>query len=83
MKEIKCKCNQCGKVWHYLESEKKTLQDQAKSHALYGCGTCGTPWGAWSSSKAIDISEKVKAFDKCSNCGSMDVAKSEIYYEKQ
>lgn len=83
VKEIKCKCNQCNKVWHYLESDKKQLQSQATWNALYGCGTCGSPWGILASNKAIDTTQKVKTFDKCPNCGSTDVIKSEIFYKKQ
>ncbi len=83
IKENKCKCNECGKVWHYLDSDKKVVKRQAQAHALYGCGTCGSPWGAWSSSKSIDLSQKSKSFDKCPGCNSMNIKKSVIYYEKK
>jgi DNA-directed RNA polymerase subunit M/transcription elongation factor TFIIS len=83
VKEIKCKCNQCGKVWHYLESEMKSIKSQQTSNACIGCGSCGSPTGAYFSNKAADLDRKAKELQKCPNCGSSDVTKTEVFYEKK
>jgi len=82
IKEIKCKCNQCGKVWHYLESTKKSIESQQLSQGCAGCATFGSPVGSYFFQKSKELDEKKEAFDKCPNCGSIDVTKSVLYYEK-
>src|SRR3989338_2223920 len=36
IKEIKCKCNQCGKIWHYQESRVKEIEEDIFSNATVG-----------------------------------------------
>src|SRR3989338_11642722 len=38
VKEFKCKCNQCGKVWHYLESREKEIEKDIKLNASSQAG---------------------------------------------
>lgn len=83
VKEIKCKCNQCKHVWHYLEEDEKDLERQVRNNALIGCGMCCNPLGGLYSNKAIDLSREAKKLQKCPKCGSGDITKKEIYYEKK
>ncbi len=83
IKEIKCKCSECGKVWHYLESEEKHLRTQAVGNAMVGCGMCCNPFGALFSNKAQDLSREANKFSKCPKCGSGNITKTEIYYDKE
>jgi|SRR3989344_4483285 len=83
IKEIKCTCKQCGKIWHYLEDEEKGLKSQAGLNALIGCGTCGSPIGALFSNKSIDTSRELNKLKKCPECGSQNIKKESIFYEKE
>ena len=83
VKEIRCKCNECGKVWHYLEDDEKNLKRQAKSNALIGCAMCGNPFGALFSNKAIDTNKELNKLKKCPECGSQNIKKESIFYEKE
>jgi hypothetical protein len=82
IKEIKCKCNQCKHIWHYLESDEKRLRSQAAGNAMIGCGMCCNPFGALFSNKSIDIQKDIDKMKKCPKCNSSDVTKSSIYHEK-
>ena len=83
IKEIKCKCNQCGNVWHYLEEDEKKLKTQATSNALIGCGMCCNPFGALFSNKAADLQRELDKMKKCPKCNSTDVTRTPIYHEKR
>lgn len=90
--EIRCTCNQCGKVWHYLPSEKKEAEPEP------GCGGCVTCSGCLLLSPLLAIlglilgsSEKaeyqakrmaLKKVNECPNCHSKDFDKEEITYKK-
>ena len=82
IKEVKCKCNQCGKIWHYLEQEEKRVKDQI----LWGaCGqmTCCLPLQLYSKHETGKWEQESDKFKKCPKCGSNDVSKTTIYYKKQ
>lgn len=83
IKEIKCKCNACGKVWHYLESDLKSIQTQQTGNALIGAGMCCNPFGALFSNKAMDLKKEADKFNKCPKCNSSNIKKTTIYYEKK
>ena len=83
IKEIKCKCNQCNHVWHYLESDEKNLKRQATGNALMGAGMCCNPFGALFSNKSLDLQRELKKMKKCPKCNSTDITKSPIYHEKR
>ena len=86
IKEIKCKCNACGKVWHYLEKDLKLIKKQQAGNALTGAGMyagCCSPFGALFSNKAIDLKKEADRFDKCPECNSSNIKKTTIYYEKK
>jgi len=86
IKEIKCKCNQCGVVWHYLEEDEKRLKSQSVSNALMGCGMfagCCSPFGGLFSNKSIDLQREIGKMKKCPKCNSTDVKKTTIYHEKK
>lgn len=83
VKEIKCKCNQCGKIWHYLDKEEKDIKNQQKGNALLGCSMCCSPFGAYFSNKSLDLNREAQKLGKCPKCSSSDVNKITMYYEKQ
>ena len=83
IKEMKCKCNQCGNVWHYLEEDEKKLKIQAMSNAMIGCGMCCNPFGALFSNKSMDLQREMSNMKKCPKCNSTDVTKNPIYHEKK
>jgi len=83
IKEIKCECNQCGKVWHYLEEDEKKLRSQATNNALLGCSFCCNPIGALFSNKSIDLQRELDKMKKCPSCNSADITKTMIYHEKK
>lgn len=83
IKEIKCKCNQCEHVWHYLEDDEKKLKRQAMGNAMIGCGMCCNPLGGLFLNKSNDLQREAEKLKKCPKCGSGDIAKKEIYYDKK
>jgi hypothetical protein len=83
IKEIKCKCNQCGNVWHYLEEDEKKLKSQSISNAMIGCGMCCNPFGALFSNKSIDLQREMDKMKKCPKCNSTDVTRTPTYHEKR
>ncbi|MBI2663359.1 hypothetical protein HYX15_02385 [Candidatus Woesearchaeota archaeon] len=80
IKEIKCKCNQCGKIWHYLPSEKtsQTLTESGKD-MIQASACCCNPIGIL----VGGLRQKQRELDECPNCNSKDVNKETIYYEKR
>ena len=82
IKEIKCKCNQCGKVWHYLEKEEKRVKSQI---GWSGCGqmTCCLPVQLYSKQEGGKWEQELDKFKKCPKCGSHNIKKENVYYEKK
>lgn len=83
MKEFKCTCNQCNHVWHYLERDEKALRSQATANAMMGCGMLCNPFGALFSNKARDLHREIEKFNRCPKCGTGNITKEVIYYEKK
>ena len=85
IKEVKCKCNQCGNVWHYLEEDEKKLKEQSNANRLVGCGTCAccSPFGVLFTNKANDLQREADKIKKCPKCNSTDVTKTQIYHAKR
>jgi len=83
IKEIKCKCNQCKKVWHYLPSEEKSMKTQQLGNAMVGVGSCCSPVGGLYSNKAQDLARQLNKFKQCPECGSSDITKKTIEYEQK
>ncbi len=83
IKEIKCTCNECKHVWHYLESDEKRLKGQAVSNAMIGAGMCCNPFGGLFMNKSIDVSRELDKFNKCPKCNTSNINKEEKYYEKK
>ena len=84
-KEIKCKCNHCGMIWHYLESREKEIEKNIKVNAGIQTGFAFWNIGAATQAKRNveaqqDLLDKLK---KCPECGSHDITKKDIYYEKK
>jgi len=99
VKEIKCKCNECGQVWHYLEAEERRLRLAAKGNALTGCcGSLGMCGGMLVDDNAVthcmpaikiftDRSQErinqAEKLKKCPKCGSDNITKMDVYHEKK
>tara|TARA_Y100000310_G_C20680163_1_gene815467 strand:+ start:2288 stop:2557 length:270 start_codon:yes stop_codon:yes gene_type:complete len=84
IKELKCKCNQCKHVWHYLSSDEKGLKTQQVGNAMVGLGMCCNPFGAYFMNKSIEQGRQASdKFNKCPKCGSGDIKKTEHYYDKK
>ena len=83
VKEIKCKCNQCGKIWHYLPSEESSIKTQQVGNAMVGVGMCCSPLGPLYSNKSLDLARQANKFKKCPECGSSDITKKTIEYERK
>ncbi len=83
IKEIKCKCNQCGNIWHYLEDDEKKLKSQAIGNSMIAAGMCCNPFGALYSNKSIDIQKEIDKMKRCPKCNSMDFSKNPIYHAKR
>lgn len=83
IKEIKCKCNQCGCIWHYLDEDQRKIEKQAVNNAMIGCGMCCNPFGALFSNKSLDLQRELDKMKKCPKCNSSDVIKTVIYHEKK
>ena len=86
--EIKCKCNQCKKVWHYLKSDELKLQTEAVGQHLTGCGSfmmcCGcNPFTPLYMKDANATTRKLDKFKQCPECSSRNITKKEINHEKK
>ncbi|MEK6829476.1 MAG: hypothetical protein AABY15_05065 [Nanoarchaeota archaeon] len=78
--EIKCKCKECGHVWHYLSSEEQ----RAKSGAFWGaCGmtSCCFPIQLYSKQETLKWQDKLDKFKRCPKCGSVNITKKEIEHD--
>lgn len=82
-KEIKCKCNKCGKVWHYLESREKDIIDNIKTNAKVQAGFAFFNIGAATQAKRnVDAQkESLEKLKSCPNCGSRDVTQEDTYFK--
>ena len=80
IKEFRCKCKQCGHVWHYLPEEEK----RANSNVLWNsCGmmSCCLPFQIFSKNQADNWQNTLDKFKKCPKCGSTNIIKKEIQHE--
>ena len=82
-KEYKRKCNRCGKVWHSLVSDEKSLKSQSVANALIGLGSIGSTFSGLYSNKSLDTSDKLSNLKKCPECGSQDYSEEIIEFERK
>lgn len=81
--ETQCKCNQCGKVWHYIpkdqqeESRKKGYNTNKACIQSLAC--CGSPLGCIA---FLVPNQQVRDLNQCPQCQSRDVKIEVIEYEK-
>lgn len=85
--EIKCTCNQCGKVWHYLPSDTKPtgVETGGALMAIGGCMTCNpllTLGGSLVQNVGADKTRK-KLATNCPKCNSTNITKERITYKKR
>lgn len=80
IKEIKCTCNECGKVWHYLPYEQKAQKmGEFGKDLIQTTACCCNPIGILVGS----LRQKPKSLDQCQNCNSKNVKKEDVYYKKE
>lgn len=76
IKETKCKCKSCGKIWHYGKTDM--LNSAADNLSTFGkdmmCCTGCMPALFIPDKKVIDL-------NKCPNCGSKAIYKEEVIHE--
>jgi DNA-directed RNA polymerase subunit RPC12/RpoP len=76
IKETKCTCNACGRVWYYGKEEVTASQLDALSNiskTMMCCGGC-LPAILIADKKVVDL-------NKCPDCGSKAVLKEEVVHE--
>ncbi|MFH1256779.1 MAG: hypothetical protein V1494_05820 [Candidatus Diapherotrites archaeon] len=82
--EIKCTCKECGKIWHYLQSEEESMKKQAGLNSLVALGNLFNPTSAYYSNKSIDTQRKVtEKFYRCPSCNSANITKEKHEIEAQ
>ena len=81
IKEIRCKCNSCGKVWHFLPEEEKRAKS-GKCWSAYGQMSCCLPMQLYSKHEGLKWQDKLDKFKKCPKCGSVNITKKELEYAK-
>ncbi len=80
IKEVKCKCNSCGHVWHYLPGEEKRAKSGA-CWSAYGQMSCCFPMQLYSKQEGLKWQDKLDKFKKCPRYGSVNITKKEIEHE--
>ena len=86
VEEYKRKCNQCGKIWHSLVSDEKSLKSGTILDALVGIGTgLSGDLGASTQSRrnAQAQEEKATSLKRCPKCGSSDYTEEIITFKKK
>ena len=78
--EIKCKCNSCSHVWHYLPSEEKKVKS-GQCWSAYGMCTCCLPLQLYSKNESLKWEKEMDKFKKCPKCGSVNITKRKIEHE--
>ncbi|MDD5111863.1 MAG: hypothetical protein PHG85_04915 [Candidatus Altiarchaeota archaeon] len=88
--EIRCTCNSCGEVWHYLPSEESNAKtSECCNNCLY-CGdalfTAGRPIVEQKVVQKIDLdrinsaTRWKKSLNTCPKCNSGNIKKETITY---
>lgn len=76
IKETKCVCNVCGKIWHFGkkdESEQKLNKMANAGKALACCGGC---------IPALLVKDKkITDLNQCPQCNSKNIKCEEVKYE--
>ena len=90
--EFKRTCNECGKVWHVLESREKKLQQDIKrnncNELTAYCGMCGGHYDALSAEAQTmrndqSLTEEIGRLKQCPNCKSGNYNETSIVYNKR
>ncbi len=77
--EIKCKCRECGKIWHYLPHEEQAQKmEETGKNMIQASACCCNPIGILTGVTR----QRPRAIDSCPNCGSRNVEKTEKTYSK-
>ena len=83
VKEYKRKCNECGKVWHSLESRERQINKNIGSNAFSQAAFCGNPGAQLQAKRNVEAAQtELERLKKCPECGSMNYTEEVITYEK-
>jgi len=85
VREYRRVCNECGTLWHSLESREAQIEQEATKarNAEYGHACCGQP-GASRAARALSQSrqDELSRIRSCPKCGSGNCVQDTIIYEK-
>ena len=76
IRENKCTCKVCGKVWHYGKNEKMQQVGNAMQNAGKSAMCCSGCAPA-----ALIQDKKITDFSRCPECGSHNVTCEAVEYE--
>lgn len=76
IKETKCTCKACNKVWHYGKEEVKEKRSNQLHNAGKGMMCCGGCFPA-----LLVKDKEVKNLNKCPNCGSKAIIKEKVIHD--
>jgi hypothetical protein len=76
IKETKCTCNACGKVWNYGKKDMDEQKNAKLANASKGLLCCSGCWPA-----LLIQDKKVIDLTKCPECGSRNIKTEEVSYE--
>ncbi|MBS3148337.1 hypothetical protein J4219_05610 [Candidatus Woesearchaeota archaeon] len=84
IKEFKRKCNQCGKVWHVLESREKKLRGDVIFNAAQQTLTCCNPSASLQAKRNVEANEtELHKLKRCPECNSSDYSGTIVIYAKK
>ena len=84
VKELKRKCNECGKVWHSLDSREKQLSGNIKMNGFMTCAFCGNPGAQLQAVRNSEAGQsELQRLKKCPDCGSGNYHETAVVYEKK
>jgi hypothetical protein len=86
VKELKRKCNECGKVWHSLASREAEIERQkntANVNQVSNACSCNSGAALQAQRNVGASQDSLDKLRKCPNCGSQNYTQTEIIYDKK
>ena len=81
--EWKCKCNSCGHVWHYLDKVEKTMKKQVGYNTCTSLAICNPCVTMAASNANTNLMKQMNDLKSCPKCGSSNVTKEAIFFDKK
>ena len=85
-KEWACKCTECNRKWHYLDSVEKKLQSQILANSLQTVGaacTCNPCLSSATSNASTHLNKELESLKSCPDCGSQNVYKQARFFKNK